>query len=94
MNQLKTIDDTWLNLEVSDRELFNPFDMIVTSDDDYHLKLTWIMSRPEYFSFLCKHVFNITLLPSQALMLCEMWRRKFPMLIASRGFFKSFILSL
>ena len=94
MNQLKTIDDAWLNLEVSDRELFNPFDMIVTSDDDYHLKLTWIMSRPEYFSFLCKHVFNITLLPSQALMLCEMWRRKFPMLIASRGFGKSFILSL
>ena len=94
MNQLKTIDDDWLNLEVSDRELFNPFDMIVTSDDDYHLKLTWIMSRPEYFSFLCKHVFNITLLPSQALMLCEMWRRKFPMLIASRGFGKSFILSL
>jgi hypothetical protein len=94
MSKLKTINDAWLNLDVSDKDIFNPFDMVVTSDDDYHLKLIWIMSRPEYFSFLCKHVFNITLLPSQALMLCEMWRRKFPMLIASRGFGKSFILSL
>ena len=94
MNKLKTIDDAWLNLDVPEKDIFNPFDMIVTSDNDYHLKLTWIMSRPEYFSFLCKYVFNITLLPSQALMLCEMWRRKFPMLIASRGFGKSFILSL
>ena len=50
--------------------------------------------QQEYFSFLCKYVFNITILPSQALMLCEMWNRKFPMLIASRGFGKSFILSL
>jgi len=94
MNKLKTINDAWLNLDVPDKDIFNPFNMVVTSDDDYHLKLTWIMSRPEYFSFLCKYVFNITLLPSQALMLCEMWRRKFPMLIASRGFGKSFILSL
>jgi hypothetical protein len=94
MNNFKTINEAWLNLDVLDKDIFNPFDMVIMSDDDYHLKLTWLMSRPEYFSFLCKYVFNITLLPSQALMLCEMWRRKFPMLIASRGFGKSFILSL
>jgi hypothetical protein len=52
------------------------------------------MTRPEYFSFLCKQIFNINILPSQALFLCEMWDRRFPMLIASRGFGKSFILSL
>jgi hypothetical protein len=52
------------------------------------------MSRPEYFSFICKHIFNIDLLPSQSLFLYEMWNRKFPMLIASRGFGKSFSLSL
>ena len=52
------------------------------------------MTNPEYFSFICKEVFNVEVLPVQALMLKEMWDRKFPMLIASRGFGKSFILSL
>ena len=52
------------------------------------------MTTPEYFSFICKEMFNIDLLPTQSLMLREMWNRKFPMLIASRGFGKSFILSV
>ena len=95
-HELKKINDAWLHLddELSYKNLFNPFDMVSFNDDDYHLKVTWLMSRPEYFSFLCKHIYNITILPSQALMLHEMWNRKFPMLIASRGFGKSFILSL
>ena len=95
-HELKKINDAWLHLddELSYKNLFNPFDMVSFNDDDYHLKVTWLMSRPEYFSFLCKHIFNITILPSQALMLHEMWNRKFPMLIASRGFGKSVILSL
>tara|TARA_Y100001972_G_scaffold105811_1_gene133708 strand:+ start:9568 stop:11544 length:1977 start_codon:yes stop_codon:yes gene_type:complete len=94
MTNLKKIDEAWLNLDIAEGEVFNPFDVVDLRDDDYHLKLTWLMTRPEYFSFLCKHVFNINILPSQALFLCELWNRKFPMLIASRGFGKSFILSL
>ena len=95
MNNLKNIDEAWLNLDdVNKDELINPFQMVSLNDEDYHLRLIWLMTRPEYFSFLCKHVFNINILPSQALFLCEMWNRKFPMLIASRGFGKSFILSL
>jgi hypothetical protein len=94
-NDLKHINEAWLNLDItSDDEIFNPLSMLNPMDDDYHLKLTWLMTRPEYFSFLCKHILNIQILPSQALMLCEMWNRKFPMLIATRGFGKSFILSL
>jgi hypothetical protein len=94
-NNLKNIDEAWLNLDdVKKEDLINPFEMVSFNDEDYHLRLIWLMTRPEYFSFLCKHVFNINILPSQALFLCEMWNRKFPMLIASRGFGKSFILSL
>ena len=94
-NNLKKIDEAWLNLDdVNKEDLINPFKMVSFNDEDYHLRLIWLMTRPEYFSFLCKHVFNINILPSQALFLCEMWNRKFPMLIASRGFGKSFILSL
>jgi len=94
-NNLKNIDEAWLNLDdVKKEDLINPFEMVSFNDEDYHLRLIWLMTRPEYFSFLCKHIFNINILPSQALFLCEMWNRKFPMLIASRGFGKSFILSL
>ena len=94
-NNLKNIDEAWLNLDdIKKEDLINPFEMVSFNDEDYHLRLIWLMTRPEYFSFLCKHVFNINILPSQALFLCEMWNRKFPMLIASRGFGKSFILSL
>ena len=91
---LKNIDEAWLNLDDDSKILFNPFDIVNFNEDNFHLKLTWLMSRPEYFSFLCKHVFNINILPSQGLFLCEMWNRRFPMLIASRGFGKSFILAL
>jgi hypothetical protein len=91
---LKKIDDAWLSIDVKDETLFNPMAMLKVSDGDFHLKLSYLMTKPEYFSFLCKHILNVQILPSQALMLCEMWNRKFPMLIASRGFGKSFMLSL
>ena len=91
---LKDIDEAWLGISVKDEELFNPTSIFDSADEDFHLKLTWLMTRPEYFSFLCKQIFKITILPSQALILEELWNRKFPMLIASRGFGKSFILSL
>ena len=92
--KLKQIDEAWLKIDVNDKDLFNPTSMLNSSDEDFHLKLTWLMTRPEYFSFLVKQIFNIQLLPSQSLILYELWNRKFPMLIASRGFGKSFMLSL
>ncbi len=95
MSQLiKDIKEAWLGISVDDTDLFNPMSILDPSEDDYHLRLTWLMTRPEYFSFLCKQIFNIQILPSQALILEEVWNRKFPMLIASRGFGKSFMLSL
>jgi len=91
----KKIEDAWLKIEVDENNLFNPMEFITHGEpNEYHLRLSWLMKKPEYFSFLVKEIFNIDLLPSQSLMLHEMWSRKFPMLIASRGFGKSFILSL
>ena len=93
--KLKKINEAWLNLDqVDEKDLFNPMSLVKMSEDDFHYRLLWLMTRPEYFSFLCKQILNINILPSQALFLCEMWNRKFPMLIASRGFGKSFMLSL
>jgi hypothetical protein len=94
MTKLKEINEAWLNLDVDTSKLINPMKLIESNDEEAHLKIVWLMSRPEYFSFLCKYILNVNILPSQALMLREMWNRRFPMLIASRGFGKSFILSL
>ena len=52
------------------------------------------MCQPEYFSFVCKYVLEVELLPFQCVILAEMWQRKFPMLIATRGAGKSFMLGL
>ena len=92
--EIKNINEAWLGLEDIGDNIFNPMSVLKSMDGDYHLRLSYLMVKPEYFSFLCKHILNIQILPSQALMLCEMWNRKFPMLIASRGFGKSFMLSL
>ena len=69
------LEDAWLNIDVDETSLVNPFN--IQTDYDFHLKLTWLLTNPEYFSFICKHVFNVDLLPSQSLMLKEMWKRKF-----------------
>jgi hypothetical protein len=94
MNKLKTIDEAWLGLDSIEHAIFNPTSIARPTDEDFHLRLAYIMTRPEYLSFLAKHILNVQLLPSQALVLHELWERKFPMLIASRGFGKSFMLSL
>jgi len=94
-NQQK-LKDAWLNIEVEESSLFNPMDFVMQdSDNDALLKrLSWLMMQPEYFSFACKYVLNIELSPFQSLLLYEMWNRKFPMLIGSRGMGKSFMLSV
>ena len=91
-DNIKEINDAWLNLNIDESKIANPF--AIQTEEEFTTKLTWLMTNPEYFSFICKQMRNIDLLPTQALMLREMWNRKFPMLIASRGFGKSFILSV
>lgn len=92
--KLKQIDEAWLGLDSVDSQMFNPMSMLNPDEDDFNLKLAWLMIRPEYLSFMSYHILNIQLLPSQSLFLNEVWQRKFPMLVASRGFGKSFMLSL
>jgi len=94
----KLLKDAWLNIDVDENQLFNPLDYIydMCGEDKTQIinNLAWLMTRPEYFSFVCKYIFNIEISPVQALILHDMWNRKFPMLVGSRGFGKSFILSL
>lgn len=95
-NNVKKIENAWLGIDVDESKLFNPMDFIMegADRDDMLERIAWLMVRPEYFSFVCKYILNIELLPFQSLLLYEMWNRKFPMLIGSRGMGKSFILSV
>ena len=92
----KQLEDAWLGIDVDESTLFNPMDFVMQDSDNEKLleRIAWLMMRPEYFSFACKYILNIELSPFQSLLLYEMWNRKFPMLIGSRGMGKSFILSV
>lgn len=46
------------------------------------------MRQPENFAFTCRYLLGIELLPFQLVILQELWRRKFPMLIGTRGLSK------
>ena len=58
------------------------------------LELTNHMRNPDNFSWTCKHLLNIELLPFQVVILKELWTKTFPMLVAARGGGKSWILAL
>lgn len=89
------LNNAYYNIDIDDKFIMNPFDRLRTDDpNEFYTRLTYLLMQPEYFSFICKHVFNVEILPMQALILKEMWNRKFPMLVGSRGLGKSFILSL
>ena len=92
---IKELNNAWLHLNVDDNYVINPFERLRTDDpEEFYNRLTCLFINPDYFSFVCKHVLNIDLLPMQALILKEMWSRKFPMLVGSRGLGKTFLLSL
>lgn len=49
---------------------------------------------PNYLHFLTKYILNINLLPFQCVILNMLWHKPLPMLIASRGAGKSYLLSV
>jgi intein/homing endonuclease len=88
----KILSDAWLNIVVDENKIFNP----LTNIPDFisekpHLYYTWLMMQPEYFSFLASEILNVNILPFQSVILSELWNRKFPMLIGSRGLSKALL---
>lgn len=91
----KILEDAWSGLIFTDETLFNPLKSVpLELEDTPHLFYTFLMTRPEYFSFVCSEFLNVDLLPFQALILEQLWNHKFPMLIASRGLGKTFLLAV
>lgn len=98
MQKTKTqFDDAWLGLGDLNKIIIpdNPMIHRIKSEiENPDLHLLKILRNPQYFGATCKLLFNIELHPIQIAILQEFWIRPFPMFIASRGFGKSFLMSL
>jgi len=80
------------NQLIAASKAFNPLDIKTSKIPAYDV--VRLMSTSNYLWWAAKILFNITLSPMQALVLEELWKRPFPMLIGSRGFSKTFLLAL
>jgi len=92
-----SFDDAWLGLgDLSKIDILNNPMINRTKDDiempDAHLMR--LIKDPLYLGSTCQILFNIQLHPIQVAILQEFWTRSFPMFVASRGFGKSFLMSL
>ena len=96
-NDVNKFDDAWLGL--GDLSLVNTDanPMIHRTKQDIEtpdLHLMRLIKDPKYFGSTADLLLGIELHPIQVAILQEFWIRPFPMFIASRGFGKSFIMSL
>ena len=85
------------HLNIGDIENVNVRNFLTEPNLDYSnpmMEFLDYMSKPENFWFTCKYLLNVDLLPFQLCILQELWNRKFPMLIATRGAGKTWILAL
>lgn len=65
-----------------------------TQNEDPAITLLRMMRDPAHFHFTCKHLLNIDLGLFQLVLLQEMWKHPFPMLVGTRGMSKSYLLAL
>ena len=96
-NNTKKIEEAWLNLpeDYDEETAFNPLiDVPESAKDKLHVFLIWMFTNTEYFALFCKYVLHFELLPMQLVILQEMWYRKFPMLIGSRGLGKTSLMAI
>jgi hypothetical protein len=89
-------ENAWLGLTNEDlKQAKTPLSGLTDQEkNDFHLHILKKMRDPEYFHWTVKTLMGIDLLPVQTCVLRELWRRPFPMYIASRGFGKSFLLAV
>ena len=95
--QRKIFDDAWLGLgdlsqiQVSENRMIHRSEQDIENPDLHLLK---VMRDTKYLGSTVKLLFGIELHPIQIAILQEFWHRPFPMFVASRGFGKSFLMSL
>jgi hypothetical protein len=89
------LDNAWLRLgDVRKIKRKNPLKKCLKDRDFPGYTELKVMRDAEYLAFAAKTLLGIKILPEQAAILEELWKRPFPMYIASRGFGKSFLIAL
>jgi len=94
---LKIYEDAWLGLgdlsklELDSNKMIHRSKKDIENPDQHLMR---IFRDTNYLASTCKLLFDIELHPIQVAILQEFWVRPFPMFIASRGFGKSFLMSL
>lgn len=91
------LEQSWLSL--SDDDIVNvPLSPLESNISEFlkepHIFLLRLMKNPENFYLTCKHIFNVEVLPMHLEVLKSMFNHKYPMLIASRGFGKTYYMAL
>lgn len=91
----KILSEAYMNINFDNQQLYNPLEEIPESiEDKPELFITYMLSQPEFLTFTCKYVLGVDIIPLQAVILRELWIRKFPMLVGARGLSKSFMLGI
>ena len=62
IDHAKQLEDAWLGIDVDESGLFNPMDFVMQDSDNEKLleRIAWLFMRPEYFSFACKFILNLS----------------------------------
>lgn len=93
----KLLDEAYLNLgDTGKLDIANPLTNLQGNQHSGNpvLELCSHLRNPDYLHWACKTILNIDLLPFQSAIIKELWVRTFPMLVASRGGGKTFLLSV
>lgn len=90
------LNNLWMEIgDVRELQLVNPLLYSPWDDKDKMVENIVELSRnDDYLHFVTKYILNIDLLPIQCVMLKMLWHKPLPMLLASRGLGKSFILAV
>jgi hypothetical protein len=84
----------YLNLDLSKLEVDFKTNPLFMNTGDTLSAILDVIRDPIYLPYTCQHIFDIDLLPIHHAMLLEIFNHPFPMLVASRGFGKTFGLAL
>lgn len=89
------LSEAFYGIITNDKSLFNPLDVLPSAaNDKFPEYIAYLLTNPEYFYFIIKYILQIDSWPQQSLVIKEMFNHRFPMLIATRGFGKSFVLAV
>lgn len=91
----EAIDLAWLNLGDPDQYVLEDnLKAAPGTEEEYGMYYIRLLKDPDYVAFACKELLNMSILPEQAVILSEFFKRQFPMFLGSRGFGKTTLLGI